>query len=118
MFSSEHCIELIRQSLVCRADTALITFHWGDTVKLPQPDTTLLHKCVDWDYLMGRTEQHRINLFEEGMMVHPVFGKYLFLNSAMSPECLQSKMHDPGPSYPGGFRDDRSPPNPAEVDPE
>ena len=70
----EHCIEILRQSVMCRGDTTLITFRWGHTVKLPQPDFTLEHTCVDWDSLMGWAGQHAINVFDEGMLVHPTLG--------------------------------------------
>ena len=73
-YALEHCIEILRQSVMCRGDTTLITFRWGHTVKLPQPDVTLEHTCVDWDSLMDWAGQHSINVFEEGMMVHPFLG--------------------------------------------
>lgn len=73
-FSPEHCIELLRQGVMCRGDTTLVTFHWGATVKLPQPDFTLEHTCVDWDVLMGWASNRAINVFETGMLVHPKFG--------------------------------------------
>ena len=60
---------------MCRGDSTLITFHWGHTVKLPQPDFTLEHECVNWDSLVGWVEQHSINVFEEGMLVHPTLGR-------------------------------------------
>ena len=73
----EHCIEILRQSVMCRADTTLITFRWGHTVKLPQPDFTLEHTCADWNALMDWAAQHSINVFEEGMLVHPTLGGQL-----------------------------------------
>ncbi|KAF7957961.1 hypothetical protein EAE96_003528 [Botrytis aclada] len=82
---TEHCIEILRQSVMCRGDTTLITFHWGHTVKLPQPDFTQEHTCVNWDSLMKWAEPRSIDIFEEGMLVHPTLG----------------------PAYPGGIREDR-----------
>ena len=60
---------------MCRGDTTLITFRWGTTVKLPQPDFTLEHTCVDWDQLMVWASEHSINVFDEGMLVHPTLGR-------------------------------------------
>ena len=74
MIPLEHCIEILRQGVMCRGDTTLITFHWGHTVKLPQPDFTLEHECVNWDSLIGWAGKHAINVFEEGMLVHPTLG--------------------------------------------
>ena len=68
---------------MCRGDTTLITFHWGQTVKLPQPDFTLEHTCVDWNRLMEWAERRAIDVFEEGMLVHPSLGKiYSFILGA------------------------------------
>jgi hypothetical protein len=77
-FSVEHCIEILRQSVMCRGDTTLITFHWGHTVKLPQPDFTLDHTCVNWDSLIEWVKPRAIDVFEEGMLVHPTLGKLNF----------------------------------------
>lgn len=60
---------------MCRGDTTLITFHWGHTVKLPQPDFTQEHTCVNWESLMEWVEPRAIDVFEEGMLVHPAFGR-------------------------------------------
>ena len=101
----EHCIELLRQGVMCRGDPTLITFHWGHTVKLPQPDFTLQHKCVDWDNLMEWAAERAINVFEEDMLVHPTLGRKppihtrAFLTTTI------------GPAYPGGFREDRPRPS-------
>ena len=61
---------------MCRGDTTLITFHWdmdGD-IKLPQPDFTLPHTCINWDDFTRKAQQRAINAFEEGMLVHPKLG--------------------------------------------
>ena len=62
---------------MCRGDTTLITFHWGETVKLPQPDFGLEHECVNWDFLMEWAGAHAIDIFEEGMLIHPALGESL-----------------------------------------
>jgi len=59
---------------MCRGDTTLITFEWDSTVRLPQPDFTLKHQCVDWDKLMEWAERSAVNIFEPGMLVHPTLG--------------------------------------------
>lgn len=59
---------------MCRGDTTLITFHWGQTIRLPQPDFTGEHECVNWDDLMIWAQPHAIDVFEEGMLMHPKFG--------------------------------------------
>ncbi|KAI0480380.1 hypothetical protein GGR56DRAFT_625922 [Xylariaceae sp. FL0804] len=49
---SDHCLDMIRQSLMCRPDTSIYPFHWGEDgipsnhVKSKTPTT-----CVRWDSL-------------------------------------------------------------------
>ena len=62
---------------MCRADTTLITFRWGQTVKLPQPDFTLEHTCADWNALMDWASHHSVDVFEDGMLVHPTLGELI-----------------------------------------
>ena len=62
---------------MCRGDTTLITFGWVPNIKLPQPDFTLKHKCVNWDRLMDWARENAINVFEEGMLMHPTMGMTL-----------------------------------------
>ncbi|KAH6645445.1 hypothetical protein BKA67DRAFT_585069 [Truncatella angustata] len=51
---SDHCLDMVRQSLMCRPDTSIYPFHWGadgipsNHVKAQNPTT-----CVKWDSLDG-----------------------------------------------------------------
>ena len=94
---------------MCRGDTTLITFGWVPNIKLPQPDFTLKHKCVNWDHLMDWARENAINVFEDGMLMHPTMGMIL-LNCNLK-AIKKAYSHGEGPSYPGGHRDDR--PNPS-----
>ncbi|KAF2193130.1 hypothetical protein K469DRAFT_551912, partial [Zopfia rhizophila CBS 207.26] len=48
----DHCLESLRQTLICQADVSVYTLKWTPhsrfkpTVKVPQP-----HACVDWGRL-------------------------------------------------------------------
>ena len=70
---------------MCRGDTTLLTFGFVLEIRLPQAELTLGHECVDWEKLNAWAGKHTVNLFEEGVLVHPILG----------------------PSYPGGHRADR-----------
>ncbi|KAK5635670.1 hypothetical protein RRF57_011382 [Xylaria bambusicola] len=50
---TDHCIELLRQAAVCRADTSLQTYKWTADDDVPQFDahSPVKHSCVDWDAL-------------------------------------------------------------------
>ncbi|KAG5994684.1 hypothetical protein E4U43_003193 [Claviceps pusilla] len=43
----DHCIDMIRQALMCNGDTGLITFHWVRGISVPTPDFHTMHQCAD-----------------------------------------------------------------------
>ena len=56
----DHCLEGLRQALMCQADMSVYTLEWTShskvkpTVRVPQP-----HACVDWpglhEWMKGRS---------------------------------------------------------------
>ncbi|KAF2447374.1 hypothetical protein P171DRAFT_223861 [Karstenula rhodostoma CBS 690.94] len=49
----EHCVDYIRQSIMCQFDTALVTYDWVRDHQQPTPNSNAMHKCVDWDALQA-----------------------------------------------------------------
>lgn len=47
----EHCIDYIRQTLMCNFDPGIIPYYWVRQHDQPTPDGNTRHKCVDWDAL-------------------------------------------------------------------
>ncbi|PHH84015.1 hypothetical protein CDD83_2633 [Cordyceps sp. RAO-2017] len=45
----EHCVDYIRQSIVCGFDTGLVTYDWVGHHQRPTPNANAMHRCVDWD---------------------------------------------------------------------
>ncbi|KAJ5772117.1 hypothetical protein N7520_002646 [Penicillium odoratum] len=45
----DHCIEMIRQSLMCTADLGLMTYNFVEFRAEAWPDFNTLHKCRDFD---------------------------------------------------------------------
>lgn len=43
----EHCIETLRQALMCNSGTGLVTFHWVKGSEEPYPDYDTYHQCRD-----------------------------------------------------------------------
>jgi hypothetical protein len=43
----EHCIDYVRQSIMCNFDMGLLTFDWVLDHPNPVPNTNSMHKCVD-----------------------------------------------------------------------
>ncbi|MCJ1355116.1 MAG: hypothetical protein MMC33_005107 [Icmadophila ericetorum] len=87
---SEHCLDVMRQSLLCNADTSIITMKWGNFQASPLADASNKHECVNWAGIMEWLEPRVINPFQENYLVHPKFGKsslsIRFLHATAKPE--------------------------------
>lgn len=44
---TDHCIDILRQVLMCASDTELIMFHWVKGWPGPTPDFHVYHECRD-----------------------------------------------------------------------
>ncbi|KAF2245316.1 hypothetical protein BU26DRAFT_386564, partial [Trematosphaeria pertusa] len=44
---TDHCIDIIRQVLMCHSDTGLVVFHWTKKTATPSPYFSTSHKCRD-----------------------------------------------------------------------
>ncbi|MCJ1268850.1 hypothetical protein MMC22_008738 [Lobaria immixta] len=47
----EHCVDYIRQYLMCKFDTTIMPFNWVRNHQNPTPNGNTIHKCVNWDSL-------------------------------------------------------------------
>ncbi|KAF2161254.1 hypothetical protein M409DRAFT_28293 [Zasmidium cellare ATCC 36951] len=56
----DHCIDVLRQNLMCTVDTSLITHRWIDGRPLMQPDFNVKKKCRSFDAMMNWIETHEI----------------------------------------------------------
>ena len=46
---ADHCIEMLRQVLMCNADTGIITYEWVNGSKEPLPNFNTVHRCRNLD---------------------------------------------------------------------
>lgn len=49
----EHCIDYLRQGIMCNFDPGIIPYYWVREHNQPTPDGTTRHRCVNWDLLQG-----------------------------------------------------------------
>lgn len=47
-----HCVEIIRENVMCNANLDVITYQWVETQTTPYPDFDLNKKCVNADVLI------------------------------------------------------------------
>jgi len=68
----DHCIETLRQGIMCRGDVSLGTYTYlsggGNDVTAR---SWASHQCVDFDALMEWTKARSIDIFAEGALVKP-----------------------------------------------
>ncbi|RAK95913.1 oxidase ustYa family protein [Aspergillus ibericus CBS 121593] len=72
----DHCMELLREAIICRGDPTLSGFRWigpdegGEgyhlTVEAPG-----YHTCVNWEKLRAWNDERAIDAFEPGVLVGP-----------------------------------------------
>jgi len=67
----EHCVDIIRQSLMCHFDAALMTFNWVLDHPNPTPNTNVVHKCVDWDRVQGWLANSAVQIPDGFVWKHP-----------------------------------------------
>ncbi|GKZ47357.1 hypothetical protein AbraIFM66951_010717 [Aspergillus brasiliensis] len=70
----EHCIDNLRQNIMCKADIALLTFTWDPSDRAPKPNFVVEHECTNWEKVDKWAEEHRFDIFDESTLIHPTLG--------------------------------------------
>ncbi|KAI1859090.1 hypothetical protein JX265_010567 [Neoarthrinium moseri] len=60
-----HCVDMLRQHLMCHADLEPFTFNWRVGQTKPYADFGIQKTCVDFDYLLNWAERHKNPRHEE-----------------------------------------------------
>ncbi|KAG4438774.1 hypothetical protein IFR05_005751 [Cadophora sp. M221] len=69
-----HCIEMLRQVVMCKADTALMTYEWLPDFPGPWPNFGIQHECVNWEKIDNWSKERSIDIFDPKYLHHPKFG--------------------------------------------
>lgn len=64
----DHCIEFLREALMCNADTSIMTFRWVEQFPIPVSNLWSKHQCVKWDMVENWADNRRVNLSEPGII--------------------------------------------------
>ncbi|KAK2758423.1 hypothetical protein FQN53_008254 [Emmonsiellopsis sp. PD_33] len=59
----DHCIDMLRQALMCQADTTLIT--WEGSFTNPKPDFSATHYCRSFDTIHDWAKEREIDVIGE-----------------------------------------------------
>ena len=70
-YHNEHCIDMLRQSIMCHADTSPMTMRWGTSDKVPLGNTSSQHECVNWHRIdEWAREREVVDVLKPGYLVH------------------------------------------------
>lgn len=71
----DHCVELMREAILCRGDTTLSVFRWIDPSHQGDPHLTVdapgTHTCVNWERLREWNDKQAVDPFESGALFAP-----------------------------------------------
>ncbi|ESZ94410.1 hypothetical protein SBOR_5203 [Sclerotinia borealis F-4128] len=70
----DHCIDDIRQALMCHADTSITTFEWEEGIRRPMPDFAGWHTCNNWQVLDDWATSRAFSMFDQKSLINPTYG--------------------------------------------
>ncbi|OAG09274.1 tat pathway signal sequence [Paraphaeosphaeria sporulosa] len=54
-----HCVDLIRQTLMCHADISPVTWEWNERMGMALPSAKTMHVCRRWEPIWEWAVEHR-----------------------------------------------------------
>jgi hypothetical protein len=73
-----HCIDIIRQAIMCSADVTPYTWTWNETIQLHANRISTPHTCRNFDKIRDWAREHNGDLYFDGA--------YRELNDPLDPE--------------------------------
>lgn len=58
----DHCIEMLRQNIMCRSDVTMVTYDWVEGFDDPYPSFSVPHQCRNFEKILDWVEDHRVHL--------------------------------------------------------
>lgn len=58
----DHCVEMLRQQIMCTGDVGLLVFHWVEGHVNPWPDYNTWHQCRDYEKILAWRDEHESHL--------------------------------------------------------
>jgi hypothetical protein len=60
----DHCIEMIRQNIMCNADVTMITWDWVEGHDIPYPNFNTRHQCRNYEKILDWADTHAVHIDE------------------------------------------------------
>ncbi|KAI0381223.1 hypothetical protein F5Y04DRAFT_86075 [Hypomontagnella monticulosa] len=67
----DHCIETLRQGIMCRGDVSLGTYTYLSGGNDVTARSWGRHQCVDFETLLAWTREHSVDIFQPGVLIKP-----------------------------------------------
>ena len=71
----DHCLDNLRQLVMCKADVSLQTYDWLDNNPRPFANFVIEHDCYNFDAIDDWAEQRAFDIMDGTTLVHPFFGE-------------------------------------------
>ncbi|KAK7691291.1 hypothetical protein QCA50_004685 [Cerrena zonata] len=68
----DHCVDNIRQALMCSADISSIVWQWSDAQSTAVPRMDTVHSCKNFDKVVEWAKAHKIEEFNQTIHIHGV----------------------------------------------
>ena len=60
MILVDHCIDMLRQNLICNADAGMIPNYWVEGRRIPMPDFYAVYRCRNFESLQQWFSAHEV----------------------------------------------------------
>ncbi|OTB00953.1 hypothetical protein M426DRAFT_266737 [Hypoxylon sp. CI-4A] len=67
----DHCLENLRQYVMCKADLSINTFEWIPNYSRPWPNFDVVHECANWDSIKEWARANSFDGFDNTLIQHP-----------------------------------------------
>ncbi|KAI1118121.1 hypothetical protein F5Y14DRAFT_297904 [Nemania sp. NC0429] len=68
----DHCLEMLRQVIMCSTDLHIVTYDWVDHVDYPWPDFSVARQCRRWDNMMDWVRDRAAHSNQrQGLLIRP-----------------------------------------------
>lgn len=76
---ADHCVDMLRQVLMCHGDVSIQTYEWIDDYRWPWPRFHTEHECRNWDAITEWAGQRYIGSIIGPIFTHPTLGTFYSL---------------------------------------
>lgn len=58
----DHCVEMLRQNIMCHADVTMISWYWVEGRTVPYPNFNIRHRCRNFEKIMDWSAEHAVHI--------------------------------------------------------